>query len=524
MRGRPRKEEGLHTIASITAKRKKTGESGEAIKRLRKAHDSEYRLCADDFWYWATTFVRTDDEENQCIRLFPGFPYLREYYQQIEEHQKTIVLKSRRLLISWIMVLRQLHQGMFAGTGAGGSKDVFRGGLMSIGQTEAEYLIQRISRCYRRFPEWMKVRNPLLKDNTMYLEFNRGGTIQAFPLKREGPQTFGFSEVGFDEMALQEAVRTVWTGLIPTLGAKGKLVAVSTPNGKNNLFYDIWKDPDKIYTDMKRIELHWTANPEHGKEWLKKACVGFDKQQIARMYELSFAVYRGKTVWSEFDESYHVTEETETLNTPMYLGWDLGFHYPAVTFWQQTTKDQWVGHREIQGFDQSFDKFCRNAVKVANSFYDRTKIPEIHCLPIDAKNRYRSKSASGAMNDVGEIKIAFRIGSQNPQVRFGPQEIGTRSNEGPRLKETRKTFALRADGEPGMFVNKKMELFIEGCQGGYCYPDKNPDSEEPQKNESSHLQDSYQAVVVAFNRMMKPSAEKQETKRQRRRIGGRTGL
>ena len=519
LKGRPRKEEGLHTIAAITSRRAQTGESGEAIKRLRKAHDSEYALCASDFWYWVT-HITTEDEDRGEVRVFPQYDYLKSFYKTIEDNQKTVVLKSRRLLASWIMVLRHLHQAMFAGIGG---KDVFRGGLMSIGQTEAEYLIQRISRAYRRLPEWMKARNPLLKDNTMYLEFEKGGTIQAFPLKREGPQTFGFSEVGFDEMALQEAVRTVWTGLLPTLGAHGKLVAVSTPNGKGNLFHDIWVNKDDAFGGIERIKMHWTDNPEHDQTWFDKTTDGMDSQMVARMFELSFAAYYGQPVWNTFNRQMHVTESTEVIEgRPMYLGWDLGFHFPACTFWQRNTKDQWVGHKELQGYDVSFDKFCIQVKELANTFYKLSKTPTIHCLPPDAKARYRSLSGTGAGNDVGEIRNAFKRGNLIPQIRFGPHEVGTRSNEGPRLKETRKTFALRADREPGMYVSEEMELFIEGCQGGYCYPEKG--GEEPMKNECGHLQDSYQAVVVAYNRMMQPDDGPKTLLRQRPKIGGRTGL
>ena len=351
----------------------------------------------------------------------------------------------------------------------------------------------------------------------MYLEWERGGVVEAFPLKREGPQTFGFSEVFFDEMALQEAVRTVWTGMIPTLGDRGKLLAVSTPNGKNNLFYDIWTNKNSDYSDIYRIKLHWTENPEHDEAWYKKTIIGMDSQMVARMFELSFAVYLGQAVWSnEFDYNANTAEETEAFDSnPMYIGWDLGYHSPAVTFWQRNSRDQWVGHAELQGFDIEFGKFCEQVKQLANTFYDRRKIREIHCVPPDARNRYHSKAQSGATNDLSEIKNVFKWGGRDPQIRFGAMEVGTRNNEGPRLKETRKTFLLRSDKMAGMYVNREtMPLFLEGCQGGYCYPEKG-DTEVPDKNESSHLQDSYQMVVTAFNTMMgsQPKASSAPQKR-----------
>lgn len=481
------------------------------IKRTKDALDHEYALCARDFWYFCR-FVKTEDEEQKKYRDFPvQYEYLHKLQYSIDNNQKTVVLKSRRLLVSWLMILRQLWQAIFAGTKLPQTHAAFHGGLMTIGQEEAEYLIGRVKKVNLYLPDWITCRNPLEKDNVMRLEWSKGGIIHAFPLKRQGPRTFGFSEIGFDEMAFQEAVRTVWAGMMPTLGRHGKLLGVSTPNGKNNLFADVWFNKDGNYKDINREKLHWRDNPEHDDEWYKWATAGLDAQTIAREYELSFAAYLGQPVWAnEFDYQANTAEETEVIESrPMFIGWDLGYHYPAATFWQRNTRDQWVGLAEIQGYDIEFGKFCKQVKELANTFYDRRKIQEIHCVPPDAKNRYHSKAQSGAANDLGEIMNVFKMSIRPVQVRFGATEIGVRNNEGPRLKETRRTFILRSDGLAGVYFDRnKMPLFLEGCQGGYCYPDKG-DTEIPDKNESSHLQDSFQMVVTGYNRMM--GATKGET-------------
>ncbi|GAG04627.1 unnamed protein product, partial [marine sediment metagenome] len=194
----------------------------ESLKQLSKDHDEEMLLCAKDLFYFLQ-FCYTEDEDNKKIRPFPvHYQYLREVNQSIEDNQKTVILKSRRLLISWLGMLRQMHQAIFAGMSGG--HEVFFGGVASVGEVEAQYLIERITKVYHRLPKWIKSRNPLITDNKLYMEWKYGGKVQAFACKREGPQTFGFSEFFFDEMALQEAARLTWTGLIPTLGAQGKLL------------------------------------------------------------------------------------------------------------------------------------------------------------------------------------------------------------------------------------------------------------------------------------------------------------
>lgn len=488
-------------------------------RKLTRQYDHEFALCGADFWYWLENVI-TEDEDHGELRPFPThFEYLRELDWEIENNQKVIALKSRRLLASWLGMLRQLHCGMFAGTGVAGVGDVYRGGVMTVGEVEAIYLMERINRVYHRLPEWMKRRNRLETDNQLILRFNRGGTIQAFPMKREGPQTFGFTRVFFDEMALQEAARTTWTGMIPTLGARGKLLAVSTPNGRANFFYDVWSNRNGLYKGVYRRKIHWTENPEHDHAWYVAATAGMDKQMIARMFELSFAVYAGAPVYPEFDVVTHVIELEKIqiiTSKPALVGWDFGYHYPAASLWQFTQNDILQGFHEIQGYDRGFDQFCAEVKLYFASKIDIKRQPLIHFVDPAGRQPYRTRAKSGAVNDVGEIKQQW--GGPSTQVYFGAMEVGRRASEGPRLKEVRRLLRLRADGNPGMRISDDMELTKEGFMGGYCYPDRQRDSEEPEKNESSHLQDTNQYVTTGAVKLFQPGREdREETTAGRRR-------
>ena len=293
-------------------------------------------------------------------------------------------------------------------------------------------------------------------------------------------------------------------------------------NGKGNLFADIWFNKDGLYKDIHRVPfLAHTQNPEHGAKWLKKVTQGLDKQMISREFYGSFAAYAGQPVWSAFDKVTHVWDTEEAPmdiqeGVPVYIGWDLGYHFPAATIAQRNTKDQWLFRAEIQGYDEDFEDFSKRVRDICSSIYQRDKVHEIHCVPPDAKFRYSNKSKSGAVNDIGQIKITFRTQQQGePQVRFCPGEVGTRDNEAPRLKVMRALFKLRKDGLPGLMYHPSMELTIEGCMGGYCYPEKG-NTEQPEKNEHGHLQDSQQAIVAAYDRMTTSALPKQETKKRPR--------
>ncbi len=465
--------------------------------KLNESHEKEWYLCATDFWYWAQ-FVRTDDEDSGKVKYLPtNCDQLKRTKWEMDNNRLILILKARRQMLSWLCMLRELHASIFCGTAMPDSFDAFRNGTMTIGEVEAKYLIERITKVWHRLPEWMKKKNLLATDNQLLMQFTGGGTIQAFPMKREGPQTFGFSSVVFDEMALQEAARSTWVGMMPTLGSHGRLCAVTTPNGKLNFFFRVWENKGNQFKNIKRIYIHWDGthrtyeggqivdtftpkNPLHDKKWFDQVTSGMDKHQIARMFFGSFAAYAGMPVWTNFDYDTHVKSDVEVIPNRLIMPcWDFGFHFPALTIWQRNTRDQWVGLSEYEDFDIGFDRFCKDGRDHANSVYSREKFPEIHFVDPAGFQRYSSKAVSGATCDVMEIKAQWGTGTK---IRPGSVEVGTRDNEGPRLKEVRKLWDLRADGQPGIIISDKMASFIEGCQGGYCYPEKG--GETPDKNEA----------------------------------------
>lgn len=499
---------------------------------LKKAHTLEIKECARNFWYYAQ-FLVTQDEERQINRPYPlNFKYLHDYDHATMVHRKVAALKPRRMLISLQSLAKKMWKAHFAGTGLPGSMDVYHGGYSATDEDLAFYQMGRINFMYDHLPLWLQDFNPMTTRNALFKEFRAGGKIQGFPLKRQGPQGFGFSDFTFDEMAWQEAARTTWKGLVPTIGV-GNIEAISTPNGKDGmgrLFWEIWTNDDDDYKDIHRWTCDWWDNPDHDESWYKNITSGLKKWEIAQMLEKSFISMAGKPIWQEFERRFHVADiKKEPLliipSLPMFVGWDLGFLAPVVMFAQMNPQDQWVLHREFRDYEVSFGKFCRDALVFANTFYNRKEIPEIICVPPDAKNRYRNKAESGAINDIAEIKMQWRKpDGTDPNVRWGAMQTGTRQNEGPRLKEVRKLWSLRGDGNYGIIINPQCETFIDGCGGGYYRDEKG--GEEPVKNSYSDPQDAFQMDVTAYNRMVDPTLGFSKKKKERPpdRIGMGTGM
>lgn len=490
-----------------------------AVSDLSRQYQKERELCAQNFWYFAQ-FLETYDEENQSYRTFPTYPYLHDVHKSVEAQQKNIFLKGRRLVMSWYFMARFLWKAKFAGTGVAGAPEVWQGGVFSSVEDKAIELMNRPASLHDRLPDWLRIWNPISVRNQLYLEFEKGGRIKGFPSQKEGPRTYGFSEAFFDEMAFHEFVRGVWKGLIPSLGGRGKLNAVSTPNGKFNLFADIWFNKHQRYTDVNRVKLEWWLHPEHDENWRNALASGLTEAEVAQELDLSFAIPQGDAVYPEAQRKIHVLSERPEVfgGKPVFDCWDLGYHFPAWTLWQRNSHDQWVGIRELQGYDMDFWDFCVEVKTIIETLYDRKKCPEMFCLPHDCMQPYKTRGQSGARNDLQVIREVFDL--RPHQTRFGPNEVGTRNNEGPRLKETRSLLRRRKlsngkyDGEPGVLWWEGMEIFTDAMLGGYCYPETQGQhgrsSEQPAENEYTHLVDSWQMGVTVYNRMVNPDIMLQE--------------
>jgi len=495
-----------------------------------KQRDFEFASCARDFWHFMQ-FIQTEDEEREIFRPFPrDFEYLKQYHWDMENNQKTLTLKSRRMLISLYHIAKMLWRAKFAGMKLLDAKDVYYGGYSATDEDLAKYQFTRISAMHRSLPDWLKRRNPLTTDITLHMEFEGGGKIHGYPLKRQGPQGFGFSEFVFDEMAWQEAARSTWKGLIPTIGV-GKVHAISTPNGRDGIgrvFHELWANVTGRHGGLYRTKVHWKENPEHDEDWYEMITTGLEPWEIEQMFEMSFVSFAGKPVWPKFNRENHVFDKTEIRTaSPVYLGWDFGYHNPAFVFAQRNTRDQWVFHREYLKNDIEFDTFCNECKEFARSFYDQAITPEVHFVDPAGFHLYNSKTALGAISDVHAIKLIWeRYDGADVIVRPGAMETGRQSAEGPRIKEVRKLWNLReGDGRYGLIINKLMEHFIDGCGGGYAYPEKG-NIESPEKNIFSHVQDAVQMIVTGFNRYTNPGnyGKKKRSTKNVRRIGHRMGI
>lgn len=73
----------------------------------------------------------------------------------------------------------------------------------------------------------------------------------------------------FDEAAFIERGKAVFAQAVATTASGGKIIMISTPNGKDELYYEVFNMAKKKQNDYNLVELKWYQDPRYNKflEW-----------------------------------------------------------------------------------------------------------------------------------------------------------------------------------------------------------------------------------------------------------------
>jgi hypothetical protein len=509
----------------------------------RRLDDEEIFLASRSFWNFAR-HIRTDDADNGVIRKFPTpdkktgeWKHLIQMVNAMATADRVAIKKSGRIFCSQTLLAFYLWLGKYSGTEYWGKGSVFHGGYMATNEGLSEEQMGKLQIMHDNLPPHFQRFNPITVNNKLEKIFQSGGRIHAFAGSRIGTHGWTFSHFTFDEIAFHESARQAWMGVA---SRSRKLFVVSTPNGtegNGRFFYELFEGLIPSARGFVRLNFcDPSLHPEHAsQEWRDNHFAGMSQEQIEQHFYGQWVIFSGSRVWKEFSREGHVSETKFIPGRTVYVGFDLGYQHPAIIFAQRNHKDQWLFHHEVIGEEESFDTFSARAAEVAAGLYRRSSTPEVLCLPPDVRQRYRSLSASGASNDY-QVLFGFtnpqnkpvkgtwiRPDGSYPSLALGAKDVGTRQNEGPRLKTMRRLFNLRKDGQYGIVISPNCPHFIDGCGGGYQYPEKG-DSEEPAKNIYSHIQDAAQTIVSSYQQMIDPDMAADRARKRRERIGFRTGM
>lgn len=234
--------------------------------------------------YFIEKYLSTFNASAGRLTPFKLFPRQKAFLKSLAENKASIAIKHRQAGITTITAAWAAAQIVFA------SKDSPET-ILCIGNKLdlAQQLITKIRDFLMQVPRWYwgddyysedpsskkNKKDIFLTNSKVELLLFNGCRVCA---RSSGPNaTRGISAVSilvFDEAAFIEDGKTVYASAIPAIASvpNSKIVMVSTPNGKDELYYDTYKKALSKENNYNAVEFKWFQDLRYNKNlsWYKK--------------------------------------------------------------------------------------------------------------------------------------------------------------------------------------------------------------------------------------------------------------
>jgi len=176
-----------------------------------------------DPWAFVRDCVWTRDEATGMVRRYPGHEYAELLVRRWQSVPILVVAKSRRMVITWLMVAVNVWLAMFSPL----SKVAFM--ARKLGRTETEgscELVRRARFIMQHLPASLPAVN--VEYQVGLLRFGNGSEIVALGEGEEQARQHTFTSVLADEVSFWEHAYETWVALRPTIEGGGRITAVSS--------------------------------------------------------------------------------------------------------------------------------------------------------------------------------------------------------------------------------------------------------------------------------------------------------
>jgi hypothetical protein len=202
----------------------------------------------------------------------------RDYQDAIlaDPADRIIIAKSRQIGISQAVAFLAAHEALGAGTVLWLSRDGEQASLA------LDYIYTALSRC--EHPAYTT-------ENRQSLELANGGKVITQPATRSAGRGIAATLVVIDEQAWQEYARLIWTAVLPTLATTGgRLIIMSSANGRGNLFHELWQAAQVPDSGWSAHFLPWDVHPDWGDEWAAAREADLGAEGFAQEHGVDFVV------------------------------------------------------------------------------------------------------------------------------------------------------------------------------------------------------------------------------------------
>ena len=453
------------------------------------------RACYADFWKFAE-HIRTDDIDGSG--LISPYPVHLEFLHRIDDelmdNDVAFVEKSRRMIVTTHVCCRVLHAMLECDKRTGA---LFGTCYIAKNEEDGKKIIRRIRDIEKRLPWWL--RRDWESEMKSELRVLDGGFCEAMHAGGDGPRGEGYSLGVLDEFAFQENGESNYRALVQSCR---KVWAISTPNGKSNMFYRVVKERE--IPNAHVVTLHYSEHPERrpvdGEDHYREALLKkMPLKHFLREHDLAYDVYVEPGHYSQEFRQEMVKSFEWDGEAIVTRGWDFGYWHPACVWSFLNEYGQWCRRKILIGHGKNTEVFAREVYERTQAWFPNATVRDA-CDPAVVQKR-SLQSMLGAESDLHALKLVAKSMGLHVNPQFG-RIVGKERRDGHRM--VRNGLIIREDGLFASLFHPDCSVLIDGFKGGYRLPEdaseRAKDMEDYNKTDDTyvHVCDADRYAVMEY--------------------------
>ena len=221
----------------------------------------ELTKCLRNTPYALKTYLQTYD--NTVSRYVPLdlFPDQVKLVEDYEKYNENIALKYRQAGVSTVTAAWASKRLVFA------QKNKPEKILVIANKLDtAVEMANKIRSFTEQWPSWVGAGFSQEKNSQRHFKLTNGCEVKAVATSKDALRGYTPTILIFDEAAYIEADGDFWAACMASLSTGGKVIVVSTPNGYDPIYYEIYDQSLRGMNEFKITEMYWYRDPRYTKD------------------------------------------------------------------------------------------------------------------------------------------------------------------------------------------------------------------------------------------------------------------
>jgi len=221
----------------------------------------EYVKCMRNTSYALRTYLQTYDNTVSKYVPLELFPDQENLLQDYEEYEENIALKYRQAGVSTVTAAWISKRLVFA------KKEKPEKILIIANKLDTSVeMANKIRAFTEQWPNWVGAKFSPDKNSQRWYKLINGCEVKAVATSKDALRGYTPTILVFDEAAFIEADNDFWAACMASLSTGGKVIVVSTPNGYDPIYYEIYNQSSKGMNNFKITEMFWWKDPRYTKD------------------------------------------------------------------------------------------------------------------------------------------------------------------------------------------------------------------------------------------------------------------